>query len=292
MKKTKWAGILLAAVMTISAGAPAMGAKMFGMGESASFIQMIDANAADGRRFNQNEKQWKNGYYYYGKSRDTLYNAGCGIFALGNAVYALNGNTVDIRSIATWASNNGSWRPGSGGLCRQPFYDKITGAYGGQYGFKVTSTGYGNVKSKSLINHLSNGGVAVVHVKNHFIAITGYNASNRTYHVIESAVYSGRNLPADSWQGITKLSRGNTNVDWYCLISNTSKPTKYFPRYTGNSSSIVVGLQAVGANSSYDYRQKIYERNMLNHLLGKYRGTATQNTAMLRLLKAGQLMKP
>ena len=290
-KKNQIISFLLTAVLAVSASSIPTITEKFGITDNFEIMSTIDANAADGRKFNQNENQWKNGYYRYGKSSDTLYNAGCGIFALGNAVYALNGNAIDIRNVATWASKNGSWRPGSGGLYRQAFYGNVTSAYGARYGFKVISQNYGSVKSNALINHLKNGGVAVAHVTNHFIAVTGYNAKNSTYHIIESAVYKGRNLPADSWQGIKKLTSGSTNIDWFCLISNTGS-SKKFARYTGGSASIVVALNTIGANSSFDYRTKIYNANNLSGKYGAYRGTAQQNTAMLNLLKQGNLIKP
>ena len=68
------------------------------------------------------------------------------------------------------------------------------------------------------------------------MAITGYNSSNKTYHVIESAVYSGRGLQADSWVSASKMSSGNTNVDWYALISNADNPNPDPPTYATLSS--------------------------------------------------------
>jgi len=62
----------------------------------------------------------------------------------------------------------------------------------------------------------------------------------------------------------------------------------YFSRYTGTSGSIVTGLNAVGANSSYAYRSQIAAANGITG----YRGTASQNVAMLNLLKQGKLIRP
>lgn len=68
------------------------------------------------------------------------------------------------------------------------------------------------------------------------------------------------------------------------------KPPKgnYFPQYKGKSNSLVEGLKAVGANSSYSYREKIAKANGISG----YRGTSAQNTKMLNLLKKGTLKKP
>lgn len=233
MIRNKFIGALLAAAMSVAAVCAPLAPGGPGGDGASSIISTITAEAASGRKFNQNEQQWKSGYYRYGNSSDTLYNAGCGIFAFGNAIWALNGSTVDIRNVASWASGNGSWRPGSGGLIRSTFYSKITAAYGGRYGFNVTSQSFGGITSAALINHLKSGGVAVVHVPNHFIAITGYNASKRTYHVIESAVWSGRGLSADAWVSADKLSKGSTKVDWFCLISNKIPPVQDVPVQDG-----------------------------------------------------------
>jgi N-acetylmuramoyl-L-alanine amidase len=69
----------------------------------------------------------------------------------------------------------------------------------------------------------------------------------------------------------------------------TTKPAaNYFPKYTGTSSSIVTGLNAVGATSTYTYRKSIAAANGIEG----YKGTAAQNGTMLKLLKQGKLKKP
>lgn len=61
-----------------------------------------------------------------------------------------------------------------------------------------------------------------------------------------------------------------------------------FPAASYKGNSIVDGLKSVGANSSFSYRAEIAAANGISD----YRGTASQNTALLKLLKAGQLQKP
>ncbi|MCI8718680.1 MAG: DUF3597 domain-containing protein, partial [Lachnospiraceae bacterium] len=61
----------------------------------------------------------------------------------------------------------------------------------------------------------------------------------------------------------------------------------YYPRYTGNSVSIVDALQAVGVENSFANRQKIAGRNGITG----YRGSADQNNKLLSLLKNGNLIK-
>jgi len=62
----------------------------------------------------------------------------------------------------------------------------------------------------------------------------------------------------------------------------------YFPPTPYKDYSIVDGLKAIGVDSSYDYREKIAEKNGIE----SYMGTPQQNTEMLNLLKEGKLLKP
>lgn len=62
---------------------------------------------------------------------------------------------------------------------------------------------------------------------------------------------------------------------------------QFFPRYTG-SGGLVDGLKAIGADSSYAYREKIAEANGVKG----YAGSAQQNTYLLSLLCAGALKVP
>ncbi|MCM1506497.1 MAG: hypothetical protein NC177_05105 [Ruminococcus flavefaciens] len=296
MKKSKRTLCSLMAALTLFTGtafAPEISSYI--KTEPVSIVQSVDANAASGRLYNQNDSKWKNvKFTKYSTSQNSMYESGCGIFSFCNALYALNGTKADAQEVAQWAVNNGSYRPGSGGLSRDTFYNNVQNAFGSRFRFKLSGKYYGNVKDNRLINHLSNGGVAVIHVYNHFMAITGY--SNGNYHVIESAVYSGRGLSADSWVSASKLSSGKTNVDWYVLISNaSSSPTpsqsqsnvSYFPKYTGKSGSIVEALKAVGVDSSFNNRKNIASKNGISN----YSGTANQNTTLLNLLKQGKLKK-
>ena len=195
--------------------------------DSFTSFSVIETNAAEGRLYNQNDSYWKTvAFTKYASSGNSMYTSGCGIFSFCNAIYALNGNKIDAKSLAAWAVDNGSYQPGNGGLYREAFYNKVQAGFGSKYEFKIDGQYYGTISDSRLINHLQNGGVVAVHVSSHFMAVTGYNASNGTFHVIESAVYSGRGLQADSWVTASKLSSGSTDVDWYALISKSSTITE------------------------------------------------------------------
>ncbi len=254
-------------------------------------VSSLEAEAASGRLYNQNASNWSR----------ALRTSGCGLFSMANAVYALNGKKMDMNTLASWAQSNGYWKPGNGGTYRDSLYGNITAKYGSTYCFKITSKQYGTIKNTNLINHLKNGGVAVAHVgragiNGHFIAITGYNSSNGTYHVIDS-VNRCAESNGDAWKTASFLSstsnNSSTKVDWFALVSRTSNPqptpsTGCFPKYTGSSGSIAEALKAVGYDGSYSYRKTIAAANGISN----YSGTASQNTTMLNKLKAGTLKKP
>ncbi|MCR4861555.1 MAG: hypothetical protein K5884_02915 [Ruminococcus sp.] len=75
--------------------------------------------------------------------------------------------------------------------------------------------------------------------------------------------------------------------DYKANLQNILK-SLYFKQYTGNSSSLVEALKAIGAKYSFDYRKEIAIINGIKN----YTGTAAQNTKMLNLLKKGKLLKP
>lgn len=69
--------------------------------------------------------------------------------------------------------------------------------------------------------------------------------------------------------------------------SNTTNSTSYYPKYSGNSNSIVDAMKSLKIDSSFNNREKIAQKNNINN----YRGTSEQNIRMLNLLKAGKLIK-
>ena len=76
-----------------------------------------------------------------------------------------------------------------------------------------------------------------------------------------------------------------STVKKYNLTKYDTGAIEYFPKY---QDSLVNALNAVGADSSYDYRKRIAVKNGISN----YSGTADQNTKLLSLLKEGKLIKP
>ena len=246
------------------------------------------ASYANGVRYIQSDNTWSN--YTYGSGN--LKNTGCGVFALVNAVYALTGNDMGVTNVAQWAHDIGAYNPGNTavGTYRDLLYPKVNAKYGNQYGINVTNSGcYANSWSSTLINHLNNGGVAIGHVPSHFIAIVGY--SNGKFLVYDSYPTTARGTSRyGDWKTSSQLATGKLNLDWFCLISKVATNTSgsYFPKCGSNYTSIVNALKSIGVDSSYSYRSKIAAANGISN----YSGTASQNTTMLNMLKAGTLRNP
>ena len=183
----------------------------------------------------QKDTKWKS--YYYGGGN--LYDTGCGIFSLVNAVGYLTGIRMSVTEVAAWAHEIGAYNAGSsaGGTTRGYLYPKVQAQYGSRYGFTVDcggsgGTGYWNVTSynTTLQNHLANGGVAIGHVPGHFIALVNYSGGK--YHVYESYPSSTRgtqNATTGSiWLTPAQLNSGyaGMKLDWFCLLSYTGGGTE------------------------------------------------------------------
>lgn len=61
----------------------------------------------------------------------------------------------------------------------------------------------------------------------------------------------------------------------------------YYPAYTGKTTTLAAALTSMGINSTYAFRKQIAAVNNIT----MYTGTATQNTEMYNLLKAGLLKR-
>lgn len=77
-------------------------------------------------------------------------------------------------------------------------------------------------------------------------------------------------------------------LDAEFLGKEQSVKIEYFKKYTGCTTSIVTALKMIGAKSDYAYRKQIAAANGIK----LYKGTATQNTKLLGMLKEGKLVKP
>ncbi len=182
-----------------------------------------EAEATSFTMLNQNDSTWKN--YSYGGTSLSL--TGSGIFALANAIGFVNGSQMSVTTVASWANDEGIYT--SSGVDQAKFFSKASTKYGSTYSFSADCAedgeGYftdgGSAKLKA---HLAKGYTAVVRVKDHFVALVGYDFDSNTYRVWDSAPSSLRGTTdGDVWvSAMTLLDSDYMCVEWYCLVSPTS----------------------------------------------------------------------
>lgn len=111
---------------------------------------------------------------------------------------------------------------------------------------------------------------------------------NKNKSVIEKAAKkhgkkssnNGKLLYAGTKLTIPSISAGSNK-------SSSNTKITYYPKYKGNSGSIVDALKSLGINTSMSNRKKIASFNGIKN----YSGKTAQNTKMLNLLKSGKLIK-
>lgn len=172
------------------------------------------ANASDAVLL-QYDSQW--GSYPYGDG--TLADSGCGEFAIVNAVRYLTGNTMDIYSVADWASaNEYIWGVGSSFSIAPDAAAKFGSEYGFQldlhYGFNgYVGSSYPDSQAtydaawNVIVSKLSQGEVAVGLVDNHFIALVDYDSSTDSVLVYDPGAGSKRQTTsAGNWKTHDELN--------------------------------------------------------------------------------------
>lgn len=91
----------------------------------------------------------------------------------------------------------------------------------------------------------------------------------------------GKHLHFEVW-------KKNTRINPTTYLNNPLfEEITYYSKYKGNSNSIVDALKSLSITSNYSYRTKIANKNGITD----YRGSATQNTKLLKLLKEGKLKR-
>ncbi len=141
--------------------------------------------------YSQTDSRW--GYYGYGYSntagtqKTNIYNAGCGLLSLTNAVYYLNGQFINPTILADYSLKYGYRINGVGtsmGLYKS-FADNRGSTYGIAY--NGSSSSYSTLRS-----HLQAGEAAIGSAPGHLMAIVAYNSSNGKYLILDSYKSSNR----------------------------------------------------------------------------------------------------
>lgn len=170
--------------------------------------------------FSQNGKDtaWHNyPYGYNGNNRDIAY-SGCGLLSIVNAIYYLNGEFIDPRTLADFSIQNGC-RVSSGTDTR-----KLAPLVAKKFGEKYKFDYVGRETDLSLIKqNLQKGYVAIVGTETvatgggHVMAVVDYDTSTGRFLFLDSYVSGNRFGTNYSWQTIVDSASnrrtGNGKVD-------------------------------------------------------------------------------
>ena len=117
-----------------------------------------------------------------------------------------------------------------------------------------------------------------------------FNTSNERSVILKSGLF----------KDVGSYKQGDTLCNGDILVTRTKGHTaivvsgakkrkgKYYPKYTGNSNSIVEALKAVGEDDvSKEHRAEIAKKNGFSN----FKFTSEENSKMLSLLKKGKLKK-
>ena len=117
-----------------------------------------------------------------------------------------------------------------------------------------------------------------------------FNTSNERSVILKSGLFDdmGTYKVGDTlYNGdiLVTRTKGHTVI----VVSGAKKSKgKYYPKYTGNSSSIVEALKAVGEDDvSKEHRAEIAKKNGFSN----FKFTSEENSKMISLLKKGKLKK-
>ncbi len=166
--------------------------------------------------FSQYDPKWGGSTYATGYlGRKTISTSGCGVVALVNAIYALNGEYISPEFLATYSNKYGHYYYNSG--TSDSLYPAFAKSYGKRYHFKWDGKVYTQAELK---DHIQAGGVAVALVPGHYIAIVNYREKTDQYLVLDSAIYGKRPTTIyGDWVSASTLTEGTMNCEYYHLFS-------------------------------------------------------------------------
>lgn len=165
--------------------------------------------------FSQYDPKWGGSTYMNGPSRRTISTSGCGVMALTNAVYAMNGEFISPTKIAKFSVSRGHYFYNQG--TADTLYKDFAKKYGATYHFKHKGKVY---SLNSVRKHLQSGGTAIALVPGHYIAIVAYRPSDQSYLVLDSAVYGKRPTTIEGdWVSASTLRSGYMYCEYFHLLS-------------------------------------------------------------------------
>ena len=154
---------------------------------------------------------YKNGY----DGPRTISSSGCGLMALVNAIYALNGEYIPPKELANFSASRGHYFYNQG--TSDTLYADVSAKWGATYHFRHTGKTF---SFETLKSHLQKKGTAVALVPGRYIAIVAYNKSNGKYLVLDSAVSGSRPTSIyGNWKTMSDLRSGRLNCEYFHLFS-------------------------------------------------------------------------
>lgn len=154
---------------------------------------------------------YQNGY----DGARTVSSSGCGLIALVNAIYALNGEYLPPNDLVKFSVSRGHYFYNSG--TADTLYPDIARQWGKTYHFRHAGK---TTSFTTLKKHLQKKGTAVALVPGHYIAIVAYRKSDGKYLVLDSAVSGSRPTSIyGNWKSASQLSSGRLWCEYFHLFS-------------------------------------------------------------------------
>lgn len=165
--------------------------------------------------FSQYDPKWGGTAYWVGPTTKTISTSGCGVVALTNAVYALNGEFISPTLISDFSAKRGHYFYNQG--TADTLYADFSNVYGKTYHFKHVGKTY---SLSTVQKYLKKGSVAIALVPGHYIAIVAYRSKDNSYLVLDSAVYGKRPTTIyGDWVTASTLGSGTMRCEYFHILS-------------------------------------------------------------------------
>lgn len=188
------------------------------------FIRLGNKNVNPYRNFMQFDPAWARKDYgnvsdYSGK----MAAAGCGVVAITNAVYVLNGQFVDPMLFADYAVQKHYRIIGSG--TQDGIFKAAAKKFGNAYGFSFIKTSY---STSEVREYLKKGCVAISHVPGHYVTVADFNEKTKKYLVLDSHPIKSRPTSSfGNWFKRERLERGGLTSSAYYIYGTPDKTKEY-----------------------------------------------------------------
>ncbi|MDO4555081.1 MAG: hypothetical protein Q4B70_08070 [Lachnospiraceae bacterium] len=185
-----------------------------------TFVRTNGKNVNPYRNFLQYDPDWSRKDYgnvddYSGK----MASAGCGVVAITNAVYALNGQFIDPMLLADYAVEKNYRIIGSG--TDDGIFKAAAQMFGKAYNFNYLGRCYDIFQVQ---RYLKAGCVAISHVPGHYVTVADYKDKNEKYLVLDSHPIPRRPTnPFGNWFKWNRLESGGLASSCYYIYSTKTK---------------------------------------------------------------------